>query len=283
MAAISPPRSPLTNRFAVESYPNCRGFINWTPNTNSRQLLVKVASVLGEYIDLLPLSIRQVYYRLIAVHGYPKSDKAYGALIYLMGKARRAQYELVDPRLRRRFSSERTILFNVIRDDKFIHSQPSNVYDNADHFFRNIRAWAKRLKLDRQKGQPRQLVFWCEAKGMIPMLEGICHPYGIPVFSSGGVDSITAKYQTAMMWKFLRQPITILHIGDQDPMGLDLMLCLAEDLISFCGRDADIEFIRLAITPEQAATGGERGRVGMWRGGGRPGSVCFRPFRLTVP
>ena len=94
---------------------------------------------------------------------------------------------------------------------------------------------------------------------MLPMLENMVHRYGIPVFGCGGVDSITAKYRTAMLWAYKRQPITILHIGDQDPMGLDLMLALAEDLISFAGRDADIEFIGLAITPQQAANGGEGG------------------------
>ncbi len=235
MTSISPPLYPLTNRFAVESYYNVRGFINWTPNAKSRSLLAQVASVLGEYIDLLPLSIRQVYYRLIAVHGYSKSNESYNALIYLMTKARRAQYELVDPRLRKRFGSGRVLLFDVIRDDKFIQSQPPNVWEDANHFFRYVRSWAKYFRLDRQMGQPRLIVFWCEAKGMIPMLEGMVHQYGIPVFSSGGVDSVSAKYKTAMLWKYVRRSITILHIGDQDPMGLDLMLCLAEDLISFCG------------------------------------------------
>jgi hypothetical protein len=43
------------------------------------------------------------------------------------------------------------------------------------------------------------------------------------------------------------------HIGHADPMGLDLMRALAEDLISFAGAHADIEFIRLAVTPAQAA------------------------------
>jgi hypothetical protein len=222
MAAISLPQSPLRNRFAVETYPNSRGFINWTPQRNSQELLVKVGSVLGEYLDLLPLSIRQVYYRLIAVHRYPKSNEAYNKLIYLIGKARRARCELVDPRLP---AGGRMLLFDAIRDDKFIHSQPQ-AYDGADHFFKNARAWAKHLKLDRQKGQPRRLVVWCEAKGMIPMLERLVHAFGIPVLSSGGVDSISAKYKTAMLWVYVQgQPITVLHIGDQDPMGLDLMLC----------------------------------------------------------
>jgi hypothetical protein len=205
MAAISPPRYPLFDRFAIESYPMSRGFIEWNPNTNSQQLLIKIASVLGDYLDLLPLSIRQVFYRLVAIHDYPKTEKAYGKLIYLLGKARRARYELVDPRLRDhrylrlRRPSGRMLLFDAIRDDKFVHSQPG-FYKDANHFFQNARLWARGIRLDRQKGQPRQLVFWCEAKGMIPMLESLVHPYGIPVFSCGGVDSVTAKYKTAMLW-----------------------------------------------------------------------------------
>jgi hypothetical protein len=35
--------------------------------------------------------------------------------------------------------------------------------------------------------------------------------------------------------------------------------------------------------PASRAHDGEMGRVGMWRGGGRPGMSVFRLFRLAVP
>jgi hypothetical protein len=246
--AIIVPTSTLMRRFAVETYPNSRGFISWNPHQDSLEMLTKVGFILGEYIDLLPLSIRQIFYRLVAKYDYPKTENSYNNLINLLTKARRNRRELQDNRLQ----GGRMLLFDAIRDDKFIDSTP-HFYHDAEDFFNDVRRDAEGLRLDRQLGQERRLVIWCEAKGMVPMLERIVHPLGIPVFSCGGFDSVTAKYNTATYWAEYGDPVTIIHIGDMDPSGIDMMRALAEDLISFAGEDADIEFIRLAVTPAQAA------------------------------
>jgi hypothetical protein len=47
--------------------------------------------VLGEYADFLPLTIRQIYYRLVGVYGYEKSKGASNQLGEILNKARRAK------------------------------------------------------------------------------------------------------------------------------------------------------------------------------------------------
>ena len=96
--------------------------------------------------------------------------------------------------------------------------------------------WAEHLRLDHQRGQARELVLWSEAVGMVPQLAAIADDYGIPVFSSGGFDSVTAKYDLAVEWRHAG-PITMLHIGDQDPSGVINFEALAGDLIRRRGED----------------------------------------------
>lgn len=48
-------------------FPRPRGFIGWTPQTKTAELLGQVKQILGEYRDYLPLTIRQIFYRLAVV------------------------------------------------------------------------------------------------------------------------------------------------------------------------------------------------------------------------
>ncbi len=45
-----------------------RGFTDWNPSAVSLALLAQVREVLVEYADYLPLTLRQVFYRLVGAH-----------------------------------------------------------------------------------------------------------------------------------------------------------------------------------------------------------------------
>jgi hypothetical protein len=51
-----------------------RGFAPWTPRASTEQLLAQVDLVLAEYVDHLPLTLRQIFYRLVGAHGYEKTE-----------------------------------------------------------------------------------------------------------------------------------------------------------------------------------------------------------------
>ena len=125
-----------------------RGFIeDWRPRQKSLDLLAKVEAIIAEYA--MPLTIRQIFYRLVGRHGYDKTEQAYDNLGELLTKARRAQ----------RISME------AIRDDGFVNHHPQ-CFASAGHFMTAVRKAAESLTLDYQKGQPRRLVVMCEAAGM---------------------------------------------------------------------------------------------------------------------
>lgn len=130
--------------------------------------------------------------------------------------------------------------------------------DGWDDFLRGLRGQAKGFTLDRQQGQRVRLWVLCEAARMAPMLARAADPYGVPVLSSGGFDSLTAKHDLARELARVAQAgqrAEVLHIGDLDASGVHLFTELAEDVGAMCyGLDADSAppFTRLAVTPAQA-------------------------------
>jgi hypothetical protein len=57
-----------------------RGFAPWSPRAETQVLLDQVRAVLGEYEDYLPLTIRQIFYRLVGAYEYEKTERAYERL-----------------------------------------------------------------------------------------------------------------------------------------------------------------------------------------------------------
>src|SRR5262249_56679661 len=68
-----------------------RGFAPWSPGQETLELLARVNAVLGEYQDHLPLTLRQIFYRLVGAHGYEKTEQAYARLGEHLVRARRAR------------------------------------------------------------------------------------------------------------------------------------------------------------------------------------------------
>jgi hypothetical protein len=213
-----------------------RGLAAWNPQQKTRLLLASVQAVLEEYWEHLPLTVRQVFYRLVGAHGYPKSEKAYNRLGEHINRARRAGI----------------IPFSSIRDDGTTFILP-DCYHDTDDFLSDCIHRSETFTLDRQAGQPVRLLFCIEAAGMVPQIKRFALPAGIGVHSSGGFDSLTAKHELAQ-WLGYWPDVEVLHIGDHDPSGVHLFSSAAEDVRALARDmelDADIEFTRLAVTPEQ--------------------------------
>ncbi len=221
-----------------------RGLAPWSPKDTTLLVLDDIAGVLEEYQAYLPMTARQVFYRLVGAHGYDKTEKAYSRLLEYLNRGRRAGL----------------IPWRSIRDDGFDTTggggwdNPQQVIDSAIHT-------AEAYKRDHQDGQPQYIEVWVEAAGMMPQVARMLRAYSIPVYSSGGFNSTTSKYDTARRivdrWDSEERPTRVLHIGDYDPSGVAVIDSLADDLNRFI-RDMQInpyaaEFVRAAVTPQQIA------------------------------
>jgi hypothetical protein len=212
-----------------------RGFAPWSPREDSLALLARVNAVLGEYRDHLPLTLRQIFYRLVGVHGYDKTERAYERLGEHLVRARRA----------------RLIPMEAIRDDGGTVITP-NMWASAQDYLDAVCAQAEDLMLDRTEGQETRLAAFCEAAGMAPQLARVAQPYGITVMSSGGFESLTEKHAFAAELARHDRPTEVLHIGDHDPSGVSMFSAYLEDVEAFAhDLGGEATFTRLAVTPEQ--------------------------------
>jgi hypothetical protein len=65
-----------------------KGFAPWKPQKRTAALLEYIEAVLEEYEEHLPLTIRQVFYRLVG-KGYPKTENFYATVQETCNRARR--------------------------------------------------------------------------------------------------------------------------------------------------------------------------------------------------
>lgn len=213
-----------------------RGFAEWRPQAQTRELLEGVEQVFSDYAEHLPLTARQVFYSLVGRHGYPKTEAAYARLAETLTRARRGG--LID--------------FTSIRDDGGTR-RPAPGWDDPREFLAWMRSSAHAYERERAQDQAVAVELWVEAAGMVPQAERVAHNYGADVYSSGGFDSLTVKHDAAQRMADRDVPTVVLHVGDWDPSGCSIVDALAEDVAAFVagyGGPAP-EFRRLAVTPEQ--------------------------------
>lgn len=237
-----------------------RGFLlDYQPVRKTVALLEQVDAVLVEYRDYLPLTLRQVFYRLVGAHGFEKTEQAYGRLCEAMSNARRG----------------RRVSFDAIRDDGLTTLAP-DAFSGMPDFWQAVLETANSYRLRRLDGQARELEVWVEAGGMASQIEKAVGEFGVTVYSSGGFDSLTVKHAAARRIAVRERKTVVLHVGDYDPSGLALFEAAQEDVSAFVAGMAGVvpEFVRVAVTPAQIAVYGLPGsppkrtdRRGVWQDG----------------
>jgi hypothetical protein len=216
-----------------------KGYADWRPRAKTRDLLDQVEDVLAEYEDHLPLTVRQIYYRLIATCGYEKTQNAYDRLGDKLTMARRA----------------RLIPFEYIRDDG-VTTFKYQWFDGVEHFWNAVGGTIKQYRRDRQTGQPYRIELWCEAAGMAPQLARVGDLYSIEVYSSGGFSSLSAVRQIVDRARKRDKKTVLLHVGDYDPSGVSIFESMCADAQAFLRDDRilasqEIIPVRVALTAEQ--------------------------------
>lgn len=219
-----------------------KGYADWTPQAETAAVIEQVQGVLREYRDFLPMTVRQIFYRLVGAHGYDKTELAYKRLCNYLVRARRAQM----------------IPFHAIRDDGTT-SLGGGGWDSPAEWWEGERSAAAAYRRDRMAGQDTRIEVWCEAAGMAPQLARVARPYSIPVYSTGGFSSVTVTKEIADRALQSKIPTVFLHIGDYDPSGESIYESMSQDARTFVlqtrrhrGRpDADIAAHRVALTADQ--------------------------------
>lgn len=92
---------------------------------------------------------------------------------------------------------------------------------------------------------------------MVPQLQAVADPYGVPVYSGSGFNSLPGKRGAALRAAAGgHRTVRIFVVSDWDPSGVHLFSALTEDVTAFAAADAPgtrIDFERLAVTEQQIA------------------------------
>lgn len=200
----------------------------------SLETIKRVNAIVAEYSDQgYELTLRQVYYQLVARGYIPNNERSYKNLGNLINDGRLAGlidwYAIVD-RTR-----------NLRRNSHW--DSPESVIDSARYSY----------MLDRWENQPNYVEVWVEKDALIGIVSQICAKLDVPHFSCRGYTSQSEMWAAAQ--RFIRQDWresrTIIHLGDHDPSGIDMTRDIQERLGMF---GADVFVKRVALTIEQIDT-----------------------------
>jgi hypothetical protein len=221
-----------------------KGYAPWRPQGKTVVIIAQVQDILTEYRAELPLTARQIFYRLVGAYGYSKDERAYERLTNILVRARRA----------------RMIAFESIRDDG-ASVMASRHYDGEEAFYSHVLELGKGYERDKLATQKIDVRIYCEAAGMMPQISRVSSRYSVPVYSCSGFDSLTAKYDLfqdiASAFTYRGRRTVVLHLGDYDPSGENIFDVIEEDVHAFLlsaipHKDPGLValFKRVALTPE---------------------------------
>lgn len=201
---------------------------------DSLELIERVNSIIAEYDEQgFELTLRQVYYQLVARGFIPNNERSYKNLGNLINDGRLAGlidwYAIVD---RTRF----------IRNNSH-WEDPQSVIRSAKYSY----------MLDRWEAQPNYVEVWVEKDALIGIVSQVCKTLDVPHFSCRGYTSQSEMWAAAQRFirKNYRESRTIIHLGDHDPSGIDMSRDIQERLNMF---GANVEVKRVALTMEQIET-----------------------------
>jgi hypothetical protein len=109
---------------------------------------------------------------------------------------------------------------------------------------------AETYRQDIWRDQDVYVEVWVEKDAMAGVLLEETSPWDIPLMVSRGFSSESYLYEAAEQIKRQSKPTYIYYFGDHDPSGVHIDRDIEKRLRRFAP-EAEIHFVRLAVTPEQ--------------------------------
>jgi hypothetical protein len=204
---------------------------------------LRVVERANQFIDAylamgLRLTLRQLYYRFVAVNFFKNCLQSYKRLGHTISEARLAG--LVD--------------WDAIIDRGRGARQLPDFKGPADA----VDWMLEQYRLERWADQPCYVELWCEKDAILGAVEHIAQKYHVPLASNRGYSSQTAMRDAAN--RFIRETYDfdagrlkrrgiIFYIGDHDPSGEDMTRDILERFQMFGA--GHVEFVKLTLTKAQ--------------------------------
>jgi hypothetical protein len=188
----------------------------------------KTQAMLDAAIEVLsethPMTVRQVYYQLVARQVVKNEMSRYKAVSDLLVSARKegsVPWEWIEDRLRR---PRHVSMWNGLAD-----------FANAVRTSYRRNVWAT---------QPGYVECWLEKDALSGIFEDLLTDYGVTLNVGRGFDGWDSIHNGGQRYQ-REQPVTVLYFGDFDPSGEDMVRSLRARLAEL---GAEPEIIKCALT-----------------------------------
>lgn len=201
-------------------------------SAGSQSIISQANQICAEYRQQgYDLTLRQLYYQFVARGYIPNRDTEYKRLGSIVNDARLAG--LLD--------------WNYIVDrTRFVRelahwSSPQSI----------LTAVASQYRTRRWADQPEMVEVWIEKDALVGVIEGVCNELDVPFFSCRGYTSQSELWGAAQRhlgYERDGQKVTVVHLGDHDPSGIDMTRDIQDRLRLFGART---KVVRIALSMEQ--------------------------------
>ncbi len=185
------------------------------------ELMEQAYNVLQEYN---PMTLRQVYYQLVARHIIENKQSEYKRLSNTLVKARQ----------------QGVIPWGWI-EDRGRRPQVIDMWQDLPDFLETVKNAYRKNVWDNQDTYAE---VWLEKDALSGIFSNITEEYGVTLVVGRGYNSWSAYKEAAERFKKQQKPVTILYFGDFDPSGEDMVRALQESL-DFFGTSPEIEKVSL--------------------------------------
>jgi hypothetical protein len=213
----------------------------WTDRSTS--YLNSVREVLDRLVKYWPLTLRQVFYQLVAALIIPNRLGEYKRLSRVLTKARLdglVPWEALEDRSRR-----------VLQPDVWLDAE-TFIETQLDWFLDGYRR-------DLLQSQASALEVWVEKDALAHVCQRVADPLGVPVAVARGFSSTSHVHEGR---KRIEQnadagrPTVILYFGDLDPSGYEMLPAMLYTLQHEMHLGELVEGVGCALTAEQVETYG---------------------------
>jgi len=204
---------------------------NFQPD--SMEIIERAEQICNDYAAQgYDLTLRQLYYQFVARGWLANRDQNYKRLGSIINDARLAG--LIDWD----HLTDRTRNLQSLAT----WSSPSSIVD----------ACARQYREDKWRDQPQYVEVWVEKEALAGVVARPADRWQVPYFSCRGYVSQSEMHAAAMRLRYhenvLGQRVTVIHLGDHDPSGVDMTRDI-QDRLNLFGCRARV--VRIALTMQQ--------------------------------
>ena len=204
-----------------------------TFKTKTLQQIDRINAIIEEYLDAgYTLTVRQLYYQLVARDIIPNNEKSYKQTTSIVNDARIAG--LID--------------WDAIEDRTRSFEQRSRWSRPQDI----LTASARQYHTDPWATQEKRLFLVVEKEALVGVFSRVCHEFDVPLLAARGYPSasVVRDFAKREIEESDGKDVVILHFGDHDPSGIDMTRDLEERFELF-GWNGEFTLKRMALNLDQ--------------------------------